>query len=1361
MNSTPSFFQKKYKSLFLGVIFFWLLIKGVWFTYFSLVFAWVDIPSIKVTFQNPTYLLEKDIIKSTYDCDPLQSDCKVNFDLSTTFWGTVPSKYACSIDFWFPTWEEQKCNPSTVIFPKGEWLVSFKIYEKANPLNIQETLITIKDPVKAVEIPNITFNIQSGLESDVNGNYKCKTASCSVNLTVESLFTGSYLASNYQCLWDFWSGVVENSSSLMTCNPSYVYYPNYGNYSLSVIIQEKGNQENFKTWVFTFINDKALLPDTNDGGVNTWATLSWTVAEVGSGTLNVGASTELSQTGTIENGTGTEFIQTWVTDVWVGELNSQTWSISTGQILIEIPEIILTFQSPSYINETSSWTYECDNSQLDCKVNIDLRDTFWGYVPADFACRIDSKLFSGQETNCNPNTIIIPEGNFSVTFTIYEKLHPENKKEKQITFSHTKNFLEIPTPIISIQSGLKLTESGSYSCSSQNCSVNLTALSSFSWGESTGFSCEWDYWSGANFQYSDIHTCNPSYVLFDYGEHMISLKIFETANQENVKESMLTFFNSYQTISNANIPPVQISFQSPSYVNFDSWDGENLICDPKQSQCKVNFNIEQTFWGIIPSWFACKIDFWFETGEEGKCNPNTITFPPWESKVTFILYEKENPQNFQERTINITSNGFIGSWGGWGQITTSSLPREIILQSGGRKEGENIFCQTKECKVNLKYTPLSGEVCVWDFWAVNVSEDQKNTCNPSMISFPQGDTPLSLFIISSKTNQLLTTLSVTIKNNFTTPWNTPPVVKLSLQGKLSKKKFFEWDTLVCYTRNTCLINVTAQDTYDLDKDKLDYTWWFGNWQVSSKENPPSVLYPFGRYQIRLAVSDGKEKIRKHLTLEVKNEKDLKKETTSTGILDDIPSPSVHIRSVLPNPQWKDTNEYIEIQNTSFLSTNLKWISLTVGKKHLKVKEDVILKPYETRKFFYGDSHISLPNASWSLQISYNDEVLDSLFWQVEIPDGYILTHSNLERTKKEGKIIKSEGKENGILQYKDGSLEKISLLGIKIPQASEGNMFDKYIWKEGIFEVSNETSWSGAVTNGYFYIENTMLNKTLVEEGIARVTQQFPFLYQKEFLSLQTKAKKEKKWIWWSSEIKKWVLKEIREEALFPQNLPSSTFDVLWQVSQPQSLSANFSPLSQTSFSQIWGEPTSLPVPILLNSPFKKVTTNFTKVPFRINFTLLKSWLKISGSTLSGSTVHITWYTSPIEIQVGSDGKFLYKIDHYLVAGNYTLQYQVANGVKEYEIPRQKILFLSSEYTKQVDENWYKKTQRLAYKKTKKKKSPKIKTPPLTKVTQQILHPYETSSQETFPLWIFYIIWLIGIAFLSFQLNQKQLFDKK
>ena len=238
--------------------------------------------NLKFSFQNPSYILEKEKILEKYICDNSKDKCKINLDLRGSFsWRFNEKDYDCNIDFWFDWWissEENKCNPSTVIFPKWSYDLKFKIIEKTNTWNIFtwwfilenkiEPEIIEKEIIKEVEVEKIIeknnciswwsiwkienkIKIQKPeiiIQSWLGKNNNCKKEDCSINLKYEE---NDKLE---KCEWDF-SWWIFKWETDKKCNPWYVKYPLW-NFSIILKVYEKNNKNNYKQSVLNFSNIK-------------------------------------------------------------------------------------------------------------------------------------------------------------------------------------------------------------------------------------------------------------------------------------------------------------------------------------------------------------------------------------------------------------------------------------------------------------------------------------------------------------------------------------------------------------------------------------------------------------------------------------------------------------------------------------------------------------------------------------------------------------------------------------------------------------------------------------------------------------------------------------------------------------------------------------------------------------------------------------------------------------------------------------------------------------------------------------------------------------------------------------------------
>ncbi len=103
--------------------------------------------------------------------------------------------------------------------------------------------------------------------------------------------------------------------------------------------------------------------------------------------------------------------------------------------IIIIPEVVLNFQSPTYLLnlDINQPEYSCDNTKEICKINLDFRDSFiWEFKEGDYKCETDFWFENDQENKCNPSSVVIPVGIFDLKIKILHKEYSDKFSEKTI-----------------------------------------------------------------------------------------------------------------------------------------------------------------------------------------------------------------------------------------------------------------------------------------------------------------------------------------------------------------------------------------------------------------------------------------------------------------------------------------------------------------------------------------------------------------------------------------------------------------------------------------------------------------------------------------------------------------------------------------------------------------------------------------------------------------------------------------------------------------------------------------------------------------------------------------------------------------
>lgn len=178
-------------------------------------------------------------------------------------------------------------------------------------------------------------------------------------------------------------------------------------------------------------------------------------------------------------------------------------------------------------------------------------------------------------------------------------------------------------------------------------------------------------------------------------------------------------------------PPISIAFQSTTYLVNQNPLLNEFTCDTTHTDCKINFNLESSFsTGFTSSDYFCELNFDldYESGEEYKCNPNTVTFPRGHDyTLHFRIIHTPEVSLFTERTILIHSPTLTDSSSESGTTSTGVVISPLIITSygGGSTISYNMYssaisiaepaivvqsgldvnnrCMKSDCTLNFEY----------------------------------------------------------------------------------------------------------------------------------------------------------------------------------------------------------------------------------------------------------------------------------------------------------------------------------------------------------------------------------------------------------------------------------------------------------------------------------------------------------------------------------------------------------------------------------------------------------------------------------------------------------------------------------
>ncbi len=639
---------------------------------------------IKLLFQSPSYLLEKDqtwVI--LYNCDTSKTDCKVNLNLNIDEWtwfeSISTSKYECIWDFGFSGEtddEKNKCNPNTVTYPLGEFETNYKIIEKSNTWNyftwslmiknewFKETSIptkivyvwwwsstivynSIENPIN-IETPEIV--IQSWLDENKN----CKKENCSINLNYE------IRNSKEACLWDF-PGWVFDFWTNKKCNPWYVKYPLW-DFKVTLRVYEIWKEYNFKESNLYFTNKTpSPLVSTSEQP----SPLAPLPEVEGNNTEEIPKNYTLKISKVSPNPTWSdnlEFIEiqnfwSWEIDLSWCSLDDEIWNGSKAynfweSVSLKENESKKFYKFDTKLNINNSWNEEvnliCNWILVDnLKWNFSVSE--WFILSNDLDLneikkikkQKDKNIYEITYKNSEEKTLSFDES-FDVIDDLMKKdLSKEEKKQKLYDLveksfyqkvSKQKSWVKvywttIPNTKIIIKLE-KLNEEFSF--------IELISPRTFAWNNT------FETKSDKNWSY-EIYLKNPDIWEF---ELKTFLNFWENNLIELPKKSSLEIDNDYlEYISSArNSKNVEKDYETPKSIIILQWkltknktfSNNKLVCIDVD-ECSINLDWSGSKWKKIKYYW----DFW-----NGKIftkkNPTSYKFWVWVHMISLTVSDNEN-----------------------------------------------------------------------------------------------------------------------------------------------------------------------------------------------------------------------------------------------------------------------------------------------------------------------------------------------------------------------------------------------------------------------------------------------------------------------------------------------------------------------------------------------------------------------------------------------------------------------------------------------------------------------------------------------------------------------------------------------
>ncbi|MCH8518175.1 helix-hairpin-helix domain-containing protein [Candidatus Gracilibacteria bacterium] len=453
-------------------------------------------------------------------------------------------------------------------------------------------------------------------------------------------------------------------------------------------------------------------------------------------------------------------------------------------------------------------------------------------------------------------------------------------------------------------------------------------------------------------------------------------------------------------------------------------------CDRSRQDCRVNLDYRTSFSSHFPLRnYTCFTDFGFgeTTGEEEKCNPNTVVFPLGVHEVSITVEEKSGEKNIYEQKFTVRNLGYLppekrqslalSSGEKVGKIDIK-LPR-IIVQSGLEAmddTGKFFRCLKKDCKINLDYKQgHSSERCLWDFGVGVPNHPTTHTrCNPGIVTFPEGDHELSLTVYENRfevnkrefiffvrniwdDENLEYDTNVIVKNNKNIENTAFDIGKINihLQGRIGKEKEYdaEKQELICVEVEKCSVNLIGEIEYK--KRGLNYVWYKNGELLFEHNNPPAYWIETGEYEITFEIYDDEILLGtssffvivegKEISGTLKNKK---KKNTEPGLFNTLLHDGLEIHDFLADPIGSDMKEFIELRNTNLEARDLYGCYLEDrAKRKFRFLLGDYLEPGEQKRFFRPQTKLTLGNQRGRIALICNNEIVQDIVWETKVREG--------------------------------------------------------------------------------------------------------------------------------------------------------------------------------------------------------------------------------------------------------------------------------------------------------------------------------------------------------------------------------------
>lgn len=243
--------------------------------------------------------------------------------------------------------------------------------------------------------------------------------------------------------------------------------------------------------------------------------------------------------------------------------------------------------------------------------------------------------------------------------------------------------------------------------------------------------------------------------------------------------------------------------------------------------------------------------------------------------------------------------------------------------------------------------------------------------------------------------------------------------------------------MTCVGVDECSINLSGEESYDLNRDKLTYYWDFGNGETSDRENPLAVKFTTGEYRVTFRVTDSTGLSSEATFVVTVTGKSVKEVVQPKPVDPNVFS--LRITGVSPNPLGNDgVSEWAEITNPLGVDVSLASCILDddpeKGSNPYHFSDESIIRANSKKRYYKLQTLINFNNTGDSANLLCGGQIVSSLSWDYSVPEGFIVSGKAGPYSEKvQVKVLRVVDGDTIVVELY-GKDEKVRLIGVDTPE---------------------------------------------------------------------------------------------------------------------------------------------------------------------------------------------------------------------------------------------------------------------------------------------------------------------------------------